>query len=266
MIKTAIAVCIGALFATGALAQDINNPQTNATALTQGTLAAARLPSNAIWIGRQTFCASGCTSTGGTYTPTAGTNEINARCIGGGGGGAGAAATSATQDAIGIGGGAGGYTEGRFTSAFSGITVTIGAGGTAGTAGANPGGAGGSTTFGALMTASGGGAGQAGVAAVVGGVLSGSAGGAASGGDIQVPGQASQSAVYYSVSAVQTSGGGNSIWGAGGQTQATATTVTGSAGNGHGAGGGGGANAGNQASGAAGAAGSGGMCVVDEYR
>jgi hypothetical protein len=247
--------------ATGTLAASASAPFTLNTSTGNLTL-----NSNSIWLGRQTFCASGCTATGGTYTPDTGTNEILARCIGGGGGGGGAAATTGTQAAIGVGGAAGGYNEGRFTSAFSGITVTIGAAGSAGATGNNAGGNGGATTFGALLTANGGNGGSGGVAAAAGGALAGVTGGSASGGDINVQGAYSLGAAYYSVAVVTQSAGANSQWGAGGLASATATGSAGNNGVGHGSGGSGGANAASQASALAGGAGTGGMCVVDEYR
>lgn len=90
-----------------------------------------------------------------TYTPTAGTVSVVVEGVGGGGGGGGSAATSAAQLAAGSGGNGGAYAKARFTSAFSGVTITIGAGGTAGAVGGN-GGAGGASSFGALLTGPGG--------------------------------------------------------------------------------------------------------------
>lgn len=101
-------------------------------------------------IGIQVFTSSG------TYTPTAGTNSVIVEIIGGGGGGGGASSTTSGQFSGGQGGGAGAYAKGRITSAFSGVTVTIGSGGTGGTAGPNAGGSGGTSSFGALITAPGG--------------------------------------------------------------------------------------------------------------
>ncbi|MBX9596002.1 MAG: hypothetical protein K2X46_16685 [Roseomonas sp.] len=101
-------------------------------------------------------------SSGGTYTPTAGTNSVIVEAVGGGGGGAGAVAAGTGNCAAGTPGNAGSYGKGRFTSAFSGVTVTIGAGGTGGT-GAN-GGNGGTTSFGALLSCPGGPGGPTGIA------------------------------------------------------------------------------------------------------
>lgn len=88
------------------------------------------------------------------YTPTVGTKNILVELQGAGGAGGGAAATAAGQTSLGSGGGAGGFCKSWLTSGFSGVTVTIGAGGT-GTSGV-AGNVGGYSSFGALMTAPGG--------------------------------------------------------------------------------------------------------------
>lgn len=121
----------------------------------------------------QTFTASG------TYTPTAGTTSVVVEAIGGGGAGGGCGAASAGQAGGGGGGGGGSYGKGRYTSSFSGVSVTIGAGGTPGSAGAN-GGAGGTTSFGALLSCPGGNGGTAGTpSSSFPSLLGGSTGGAA---------------------------------------------------------------------------------------
>lgn len=211
-----------------------------------------------LWIGRQIF-----TSTG-TYTPTAGTNSILVRIVGGGGGGGGAAATAAGQVAAGSGGGAGGYSEARITSAFSGVTVTIGAAGAGGTAGANPGTVGGNSSLGAILTANGGQAGNGGTAATPGGTVSGVAGGTASGGDLNINGQSSLGSIYLSTAAIQSGSGGNSMLGSGGTGITTQTTSAGNGAGGKGAGGSGGANTASQSA-VAGGAGTIGLCIIDEY-
>lgn len=90
----------------------------------------------------------------GVYTPTPGTSSIIVECQGAGGGGGGAPATIAGQTSLGAGGSAGAYSKGRFTSAFSGLTATVGTGGVGGTGAA--GSAGGASSLGALITAPGG--------------------------------------------------------------------------------------------------------------
>lgn len=91
----------------------------------------------------------------GTYTPTVGTQSVVVEVQGGGGGGGSSGATGAGQLAAGAGGNGGSYAKSRFTAAFSGVTVTVGAAGTGGTAGGN-GGTGGTSSFGALVSAPGG--------------------------------------------------------------------------------------------------------------
>ena len=92
----------------------------------------------------------------GTYTPTSGTNSVVVEAVGGGGGSGGVPATSSTQSGISGQGAPGAYAKARYTSGFSGVSVTIGAGGTAGTT-STAGGNGGTTSFGALLTCPGGG-------------------------------------------------------------------------------------------------------------
>lgn len=94
------------------------------------------------------------TSTG-TYTPSVGTKSVVVEVQGAGGGGGGSIAASSGQSSIGGGGGAGAYAKGRITSAFSGVTVTIGTAGAAGGAG-TAGGNGGTSSFGALISCPGG--------------------------------------------------------------------------------------------------------------
>jgi hypothetical protein len=266
--KNILATVITLALCSAALAQSSPNiggamvPNTNSG----GPITPSQLPANAIWIGRQTFCASGCTAAGGVYAPTAGTNEINARCVGGGGGGGGAAVTTVAQIAEGGGGGGGGYVEARITAAFSGVTITPGAAGAAGVAGANAGGTGGNTTFGVLLTASGGAGGGAGAAAAAGGTVGGAAGGNATGGDINVIGNYSLTLIYATLLVAQGGQGANGIWGAGGPSSSGTGSAAGSAGLGYGAGGSGGINGASQAAAVAGGAGSPGKCVVDEYR
>lgn len=96
----------------------------------------------------------------GTYTPRAGTNAVLVYILGGGGGGGGTTAVDSSSASAGGGGGGGGLAAGYFSNGFSGISVTIGAGG-AGNLGA-AGSSGGATSFGSLLAVSGGLAGAAG--------------------------------------------------------------------------------------------------------
>lgn len=92
-------------------------------------------------------------TTSGIYTPTPGTASVIVELLGGGGAGGGIP-SAASSGAAGGGGGGGGYGRKRITSGFSGVTVTIGSGGTGVLN--NVGGNGATSSFGALMTALGG--------------------------------------------------------------------------------------------------------------
>jgi hypothetical protein len=88
-----------------------------------------------------------------TFTVPAGVTKIMVEVWGGGGGG-GLNSTATTR--YGYGGGGGGYGKGIFTvTSGTNYTITIGAGGLAGTASAN-GGTGGTSSVGTLITATGG--------------------------------------------------------------------------------------------------------------
>ncbi|HHT1437303.1 TPA: hypothetical protein ACTY0R_002797 [Citrobacter freundii] len=88
----------------------------------------------------------------GTYTPTPGTKSIIVEAIGGGGASGNLTATGATQNAVSAAGSNGAYAKARYTSGFSSVSVTIGAGGTVAGGGAGSGGDGGATSFGSLLT------------------------------------------------------------------------------------------------------------------
>lgn len=201
----------------------------------------------------------------GTYTPTAGMVFCIVECIGGGGGSGGA--TSAVGKNCGSGGGGGGgYSRSRLTAAQVGAsqTVTIGAGGSAGTSSTN-GGAGGDTSFGVLVIGKGGQGSSAAAAGVgtsggEGGVLGsgafgtlGAGGHPGSGGEIITVG-------------VQSGKGGDGPFGGGprGRYLFATSAIAGTAGGRFGAGASGAVEH-NQATGAAGAAGSAGAVIVTEY-
>ena len=101
----------------------------------------------------------------GTYTPSAGTKSIIVEAIGGGGASGNLTATAANQNAISAAGSNGGYAKARYTSGFSSVSVTIGAGGVVnGGSGGGYCGNGGATTFGSLLTCPGGNGSAVGVA------------------------------------------------------------------------------------------------------
>jgi hypothetical protein len=123
---------------------------TNITLPTSGTIYAGQG-----LIGVQTFCSSGCAHTTGVYTPDAGTLQVIVAVQGSGGGTGGCVATGAGQICATGGAGAGAFEEALFTSGFSGVTVTVNAGGAAGSPG-NPGVSGPTASFGTLLACPGG--------------------------------------------------------------------------------------------------------------
>jgi hypothetical protein len=127
-------------------------------------------------------------NTGTAYTPTAGTTAIIVEACGGGGAGGWSTATAAGQYSIASSGGGGSYAKAYLTSGFSGVTLTIGAGGTVAASSGVNGTAGGTTSLGALISCPGGGFGPwQGVIAFSGNWVQysgGSGGGAPTGGNI----------------------------------------------------------------------------------
>jgi hypothetical protein len=89
-----------------------------------------------------------------TYTPTSGTTSVIVEVQGGGGPGCGSPATGTGQTSQGGNGSSGSYARKRITSGFSGVTITVGAGGVGalGTVGTN----GGASSFGTIVSAAGG--------------------------------------------------------------------------------------------------------------
>ncbi|SDH09028.1 hypothetical protein SAMN05216466_10763 [Paraburkholderia phenazinium] len=200
----------------------------------------------------------------GTYTPTAGTNSVDVELVGGGGGGGGTVATGSSAVSIGGGGGAGAYSRARFTTGFSGVTMTVGAAGTGGASGGGTGGTGGSTSFGALMGANGGFGGQGGSSSAPVYVQAGGAGGAAGTGNILAQsGQPGQPSTAAALGSFLSGGGAPTKFGGGGAPIGT-NTLPGNPAGAYGAGGGG---AGNGASTSAqtGGAGGQGVIIITEY-
>lgn len=158
----------------------------------------------------------------GTYTPTPNMQYCIVELVGGGGGGGGVASTDANTAAAAAGGGGGGYARRLLTAAQIGVSqvATIGVGGTGGAAGNNNGIAGGTTSLGALLSATGGsgGNGTAG-ATVTSSTAAGVGGGVGSSGDINLQGQNSGGGhVWFNAAsfAFGLSGdGGNSYFGPG---------------------------------------------------
>jgi hypothetical protein len=91
-----------------------------------------------------------------TYTPTTGTKSVLVECVGGGGGGVGVPSVASGYKSGGSGGWGGSYAKSHYTSGFSGVTVTVGAGGAGGLSTGENGSEGGTTSFGALISCPGG--------------------------------------------------------------------------------------------------------------
>lgn len=246
---------------TGLYVVTVANGQATITAPNIVLYSAAPVLSGPITNGRlintQVFSAAGAF----TYTPTFGTNSIIVEVQGGGGAGGGAPATAAAQVSLGSGGGAGAYARSRIISAFSGVTVTVGAGGT-GNSGA-VGNVGGTSSFGALVSAPGGSAGQLQAPAAAGFTISGNSS-IATGGTIEnESGKGSEMAIAISATAGLVGHAGMSKFGPG----ATSTGLGGTNGSVAVSAGSGGGGTGNLASlpAVTGGAGKSGIVVVWEY-
>ena len=204
----------------------------------------------------QTFSASG------TYTPSTGMLHAVIEAIGGGAGGGGVAiCTGGTINGAG-GGGAGSYARKVVTAVQVGAsqTVTIGAGGSGGAAGANAGIAGGDTSVGTLCIGKGG---SGGAGAPDGAAGAGGAGGVAGTGDVTIvggngiAGSRSTNATFIFTFL----SGGCSVWGQGGLIS---VNTNGSVGTGYGSGGGGGSDF-SATSTHTGGAGAGGYVLITEH-
>lgn len=155
-----------------------------------------------------------------TYTPSPGTGSVVPLAQAAGGGGGGVQATGASQVAAAFGGQAGAYGEGRFTSAFSGVTITVGAKGVGGVAGPNTGSNGSSSSFGGLLSCPGGVGGIGGTANAAGNSfgLPGPVSAAPSGANIRkVQGQGAGAPSVFSTGQSISGAGGSSFSGPGGQ-------------------------------------------------
>jgi hypothetical protein len=207
------------------------------------------------------FTANG-TFTKGSYS---GFRALRARGVGGGGQCGGVAATGVGQAAEGGAGGGSGYAESFLVDASvpSSITVTIGAGGSSGGAGAN-GQDGGTTTFGAILSITGGGGGIA-MAGTTGNLVAGGGGsGLGAGGNIfNIFGSGGGSGVCVGGFPVRANVGGGVPF-LGGAARSASATTPGQAGLIFGAGGGGTRNGASQAA-QAGAAGAAGIVLVDVF-
>ena len=197
-----------------------------------------------------------------TYTPTPGTGFVRVRMQAGGGAGGGAVVTNGSQVSVGVGGSGGSYGEAVITSGFAGVTITTGAGGTP-VSGGN-GGAGGSSSFGSLLTVPGGVGGVFGPAATP-SPLAGQnpPTTAPTGASAAIRGEGGYGGVASSATVAQGGRGGQSAFGVGGQLSSPA--FAGNPALNRGAGGGSAANVNSAAATFPGGAGGDGITIIEEY-
>jgi len=200
----------------------------------------------------------------GTWTKASGTRYVYVYCIGAGGGGGGAAG-GLLAGACGAGAGAGGYSVKWIdVSAIASVTVTIGAGGTAGANTGGNGGTGGMSSFGSHMSADGGTGGTGQTSGNYGQIVAGGYGGNAATGDFNFTGGAGAPGIRLDYqNGIAGRGSAVAMFGGGGNGYAGNTN--GQAGIARGDGGGGGVVADN-ATGRLGGIGSTGLIWVWEYQ
>jgi hypothetical protein len=194
---------------------------------------------------------------------------IRVMCQGAGGGGGGCVATGAGQNAVAGGGGGGAYAE-KFITDIAGlassVTVTVGAGGTGGTAGNNAGASGGTSSFGALVSANGGSGGGGSIAVAPINIAQVGANGSTTGtGDLVISGSCASQPWLFISTYVNASIGGESVLGKSNAQGGTGSGANGQNGGNYGAGGYGGANAQNQATARSGGTGGAGIVIIELY-
>jgi len=165
-----------------------------------------------------------------TWSKPSGLSYIIVEIVGGGGGGGGVAGNGSNPGCA-NGGGGGEYAKKRIDAGDLGSTetVTVGAGGAGGTAGNNDGSTGGTTSFGAHVTAIGGdgGSGQTAGSAQVGtpGAAAGGLGGdGGTGADVSVPGNPASWGFNTSTTSVAPSRGGGTFLSGGVQSSTAASS------------------------------------------
>lgn len=201
---------------------------------------------------------------GGTWTKPAGARWVHIQVQAGGGGGAGADTTGAGESSCGVGGQGGGYAESLLAASALGpsVTVTVGIGGTASTGGSgNPGG---TSSFGAHVSAEGGFGGNSVAAAnTAGGVHSGAQVTQTMVGQLQFQGGGSGTAIRLPSGGGGSGGqGGNTFMGSG--AAGRGASGAGLPGSNYGGGGGGAANFPSQPA-VPGGVGAGGLVIVTTY-
>lgn len=203
--------------------------------------------------------------TGATYTVPAGIYRLRVRVQGPGGAG-GSGDQSGAGSGAGAGGGAGGYAE-KILSTTPGatLTYTVGVGGTAGSAGNNPGNAGSTATVfdsgGAPITGNVGSGGGSFAASTTLAAAAGGSGGSATGGALNITGGAGDQSINTATNVMRAGHGASTPLGQGGSYFSSGA---GEAGQGYGSGGSGGsAFAGS--SDVIGGAGANGVIIVEEF-
>lgn len=248
----------------GSVATDPSAP-VNGDAWYNSTSHDVKVRKNGVTVIDRPFLAKQVITTGTTYTPTAGAKYIEAILIGGGGGGGGVTGASSSVGAAG-GGGSGAML--MIASALTGAasyTVAIGGGGNGGTAGANNGSNGTSTTLTISATTYTAGPGSGGIAQTAGTtaavVLGGNGATTPTGGTLNTPGTSGGWAYRASSTIGIGAKGADSPYGAGGA--AITTAAAGSSATGYGAGGGGAFSTANVNR--AGGNGAPGVIIITEY-
>lgn len=201
----------------------------------------------------------------GTYTPTPGMKFIIASVQGGGGAGAGTTVPSAGNASLGAPGNPGAFAKGKILAAAVGASkaVTVGLGGIASVSG--PGGAGGISAVGSLITAPGGAGGTMLNNAVIPNVSSNSStSGSPTGGNIfSGNGLGSGLSIALSTGTIYGGAGGATTFGPGGPFNSVNTA--GNIGDGFGSGGSGAGTNSSSGSGFPGGAGKVGVVIIEEY-
>jgi len=197
-----------------------------------------------------------------TWTKPAGLKAVKVTVVGGGGGGGGAASPGCSTESGGGGGGGGVAIEYLDAPALPGpVAVTVGSGGAGGPAPGGNGVAGGTSSFGAFLSATGGGLGN-GTSTPLGPSRLSGAGGAGSGGQLNFNGGTSRVGSPSAGGLSYNPEGGESIFSTRVQTQSSAPGGT--AGNAYG-GGGVGAVAASPPFSFVGGAGAAGVVIVEEF-
>jgi hypothetical protein len=267
-----VTVPFGASTITSAnISQYIGAPFLTAPLLSQIQSSPGRLLRTSIYTnvgGTQYVSVNGATPTttgASSWTALSTTNAIEYEGCGGGAGASGAGGQGSSTVGIGASGGSGSWGRGRLLAGFSGTqSVTVGAGGTAGTSAPSNGGSGSATSLGALASWPGGGASTFVNGVTTPAIVGAGAGGAAPTG-CNIFGSAGNSAeagIFASTSVGVSGKGGDTPYGAGGQS--VAAGAPGQPGSGYGSGASG-AAVGGSGTGQPGAVGANGILIIREY-